>query len=56
MPTPTPQELLEALKQVKYPGFNRDIVDFGLVKDFTNIRLPIFENWLTNVPSKSFNL
>jgi len=30
---PTPQELLEALKQVKYPGFSRDIVDFGLVKD-----------------------
>ena len=32
-PTPTPQELLEALKQVKYPGFNRDIVAFGVVKD-----------------------
>ena len=30
---PTPQELLETLKQVKYPGFSRDIVDFGLVKD-----------------------
>jgi len=30
---PTPQELLEALKQVKYPGFSRNIVDFGLVKD-----------------------
>jgi ATP-binding protein involved in chromosome partitioning len=30
---PTPQELLEALKQVKYPGFSRDIVDFGMVKD-----------------------
>lgn len=30
---PTPQVLLEALKQVKYPGFSRDIVDFGLVKD-----------------------
>ncbi len=30
---PTPQELLEALKQVKYPGFNRDIVAFGVVKD-----------------------
>jgi ATP-binding protein involved in chromosome partitioning len=29
----TPQELLEALKQVKYPGFNRDIVAFGMVKD-----------------------
>ena len=28
-----PQELLEALKQVKYPGFSRDIVAFGVVKD-----------------------
>ena len=30
---PTPQELLETLKAVKYPGFSRDIVSFGLVKD-----------------------
>jgi ATP-binding protein involved in chromosome partitioning len=30
---PTPQELLEALKQVKYPGFSRNIVEFGMVKD-----------------------
>jgi ATP-binding protein involved in chromosome partitioning len=30
---PTPQELLEALKRVKYPGFSRDIVAFGMVKD-----------------------
>jgi len=30
---PTPQSLLETLKQVKYPGFSRDIVSFGLVKD-----------------------
>ena len=29
----TPQELLEALRQVKYPGFSRDIVSFGIVKD-----------------------
>ncbi len=29
----TPQELLEALRQVKYPGFNRDIVSFGMVRD-----------------------
>ncbi|HEV8712000.1 MAG TPA: iron-sulfur cluster carrier protein ApbC [Candidatus Binatia bacterium] len=29
----TPQELLEALKQVKYPGFSRDIVAFGMIKD-----------------------
>jgi ATP-binding protein involved in chromosome partitioning len=29
----TPQELLEALRQVKYPGFSRDIVAFGMIKD-----------------------
>ena len=32
---PTPQELLESLKNVKYPGFSRDIVSFGMVKDIT---------------------
>ncbi len=30
---PTPQEVLERLKQVRYPGFSRDIVSFGMVKD-----------------------
>jgi len=30
---PTPQELLETLRQVKYPGFTRDIVSFGMVRD-----------------------
>jgi ATP-binding protein involved in chromosome partitioning len=30
---PTPQEILETLKQVRYPGFTRDIVSFGLVRD-----------------------
>ena len=30
---PTPQEILDQLKQIKYPGFSRDIVSFGLVKD-----------------------
>jgi len=30
---PTPQQLLEELKKVKYPGLNRDIVSFGFVKD-----------------------
>ena len=28
----TEQQITEALKQVKYPGFSRDIVSFGLVK------------------------
>jgi len=27
------EQILEALKQVKYPGFSRDIVSFGLVKE-----------------------
>ena len=30
---PTPQDLLELLRRVKYPGFNRDIVSFGMVRD-----------------------
>jgi ATP-binding protein involved in chromosome partitioning len=29
----TPQQVLEALKQIKYPGFTRDIVSFGMVRD-----------------------
>ncbi len=29
----TPETIKEALKQVKYPGYSRDIVSFGLVKD-----------------------
>lgn len=30
---PTPHELLERLKAIAYPGFRRDIVSFGLVRD-----------------------
>lgn len=30
---PTPQEILAELRNVKYPGFTRDIVSFGMVKD-----------------------
>jgi ATP-binding protein involved in chromosome partitioning len=29
----TPQEILDRLRQVPYPGFSRDIVSFGLVRD-----------------------
>ena len=29
---PTEEEFLEALKSVKYPGFSRDIVSFGIVR------------------------
>ena len=30
---PKPQEILERLKKVNYPGFSRSIVSFGIVKD-----------------------
>src|SRR6267143_4161952 len=30
---PTPQEILAELKNIKYPGFTRDIASFGMVKD-----------------------
>src|SRR5580692_11208927 len=30
---PSPNEILNELKKIKYPGFTRDIVSFGLVKD-----------------------
>jgi ATP-binding protein involved in chromosome partitioning len=30
---PTPQEILAELKKIKYPGFSRDIVSFGIIKD-----------------------
>jgi ATP-binding protein involved in chromosome partitioning len=29
----TPDSIREALRQVRYPGFSRDIISFGLVKD-----------------------
>ena len=30
---PSPNEILSELKKVKYPGFSRDIVSFGMIKD-----------------------
>ncbi len=30
---PTPQEILAELRKVRYPGFTRDIVSFGIIKD-----------------------
>jgi ATP-binding protein involved in chromosome partitioning len=33
IPMPTPQELLDRLRVIPYPGFSRDIVSFGLVRD-----------------------
>ena len=35
MITITKEDLLEFLKEVNYPGFSRDIVSFGMVKDVT---------------------
>ncbi len=32
MPAITESQVLEILKGVRYPGFSRDIVSFGLVK------------------------
>src|SRR6266436_2919126 len=32
---PTEEEIREALKQVKFPGFSRDIVAFGIVKSIS---------------------
>src|SRR5262245_51281044 len=29
----TPEDVIDALRSVRYPGFSRDIVAFGLVKD-----------------------
>jgi ATP-binding protein involved in chromosome partitioning len=33
MSTPTPESILAQLRTVKYPGYSRDIVSFGMVKD-----------------------
>ena len=30
---PSPQQIQDELKKIKYPGFSRDIVSFGMVKD-----------------------
>jgi ATP-binding protein involved in chromosome partitioning len=43
----TPEEVREKLKEIKYPGFSRDIVSFGIVKEIevdakrTQVRLAI---------------
>ena len=33
--TVTPEDVLQALSRVKYPGFTRDLVAFGVVRDLT---------------------
>jgi ATP-binding protein involved in chromosome partitioning len=35
METPNEDSVIAALKSVKYPGYSRDVVSFGLVKDVT---------------------
>lgn len=32
-PAPAPEDVLRVLREVPYPGFSRDIVSFGIVKD-----------------------
>jgi len=41
---PNPQEILAELKKIKYPGFTRDIVSFGMVKDIevANVGVTVF--------------
>src|SRR5687768_7832471 len=33
MATPTPEQVTESLKKVRFPGLSRDIVSFGFVRD-----------------------
>ena len=44
-PTVTQQQVLDALKSVRFPGLSRDIVSFGFVHDLKiedgNVRLTI---------------
>ena len=42
----TEKQILELLKTIKYPGFNRDIVSFGMVKEIKTIedKIQIFLN------------
>ena len=38
-------QILEQLKQINYPGFNRDVVSFGMVKEVV-----IDKNIVTIIP------
>ena len=38
-------KILELFKSVKYPGFTRDIVSFGIVKEMLYIPLNVEEKW-----------
>ena len=37
----TPEQVREQLSAVKYPGFTRDIVSFGLIKDIRVVGLDV---------------
>ncbi|MGB1259935.1 MAG: P-loop NTPase [Akkermansiaceae bacterium] len=56
----TEQSITEALKQVPYPGFSRDIVSFGLVKeiqikgDIVTVHISV-QTKDANVPKQIFN-
>jgi ATP-binding protein involved in chromosome partitioning len=55
-----PDFIREALRQVRYPGFSRDIVSFGLIKDvacepgLTTVRIEV-QTRDPKVPEKIFN-
>jgi ATP-binding protein involved in chromosome partitioning len=56
----TPDSIREALRQVRYPGFSRDIVSFGLIKDvtcepgLTTVRIEV-QTRDAKVPEQIFN-
>ena len=54
----TPTDIKEQLKQVKYPGFSRDIVSFGIVRSaaFTEGTVKVSLNLTTNDPKTPLQL
>ncbi len=54
----TPSDIKEQLKQVKYPGFSRDIVSFGIVRSaaFADGTVKVALNLTTNDPKTPLQL
>lgn len=54
----TPSDIKEQLKQVRYPGFSRDIVSFGIVRSaaFTEGTVKVSLNLTTNDPKTPLQL
>jgi ATP-binding protein involved in chromosome partitioning len=54
----TPTDIKEQLKQVRYPGFSRDIVSFGIVRSaaFTDGTVKVSLNLTTNDPKTPLQL